>query len=104
MFNLEDIDIDEDAVKSARINQLSKELASLRAQLNIPASIRNTIGGAAIGAGLGMGAIGTVSIEARTFGLTGDLAVGNVGDVLPVYWKPINDTQTASWEQINTEN
>jgi TATA-box binding protein (TBP) (component of TFIID and TFIIIB) len=51
-----------------------------------------------------MGAVGTVSIAARTFGLTGDLAVGNVGDVLPVYWKPINDTQTASWEQINTEN
>ena len=30
MFNIEDIDIDEDAVKSAKINQLSKELASLR--------------------------------------------------------------------------
>ena len=62
MFNLEDIKIDEDAAKSAKIDQLSKEIATLRAQLNVPASIRGTIGGAAIGAGLGMGAIGTVAL------------------------------------------
>ena len=62
MFNLEDIEIDEDAAKSAKIDQLSKEIATLRAQLNVPASIRGTIGGAAIGAGLGMGAIGTVAL------------------------------------------
>jgi hypothetical protein len=71
MFNIEDIDIDEDAVKSARINQLSKELASLRAQLNVPASIRNTIGGAAIGAGLGMGAIGTVALGILGYKMAG---------------------------------
>jgi hypothetical protein len=71
MFNIEDIDIDEDAVKSARINQLSKELASLRAQLNVPAAIRNTIGGAAIGAGLGMGAIGTVALGILGYKMAG---------------------------------
>lgn len=62
MFNLEELEIDEDAAKSAKIDQLSKEIATLRAQLNVPASIRGTIGGAAIGAGLGMGAIGTVAL------------------------------------------
>jgi predicted ATP-dependent serine protease len=62
MFDLEELDIDENAAKSARMAQLSKEIAGLRAQLNVPASIRNTIGGAAIGAGLGMGAIGTVAM------------------------------------------
>jgi hypothetical protein len=71
MFNIEDLDIDEDAVKSAKINQLSKELASLRAQLNVPASIRNTIGGAAIGAGLGMGAIGTVALGILGYKMAG---------------------------------
>jgi len=62
MFDLEDIDIDEDASKQLKIDQLSKEIATLRAQLNVPESIRNTIGGAAIGAGLGMGAIGSVAL------------------------------------------
>jgi len=61
MFDLDELDIDENAAKSARMAQLSREIATLRAQLNVPASIRNTIGGAAIGAGLGMGAIGTVA-------------------------------------------
>jgi predicted ATP-dependent serine protease len=62
MFDLDELDIDENAAKSARMAQLSREIATLRAQLNVPASIRNTIGGAAIGAGLGMGAIGTVAM------------------------------------------
>jgi predicted ATP-dependent serine protease len=71
-FNLEDIDIDEDAAKSARIDQLSKEIATLRAQLNVPASIRGTIGGAAIGAGLGMGAIGTVALGILGYNMSKD--------------------------------
>lgn len=62
MFNIDEIQIDEDASKQLRIDQLSKEIAMLRAQLNVPESIRNTIGGAAIGASLGMGAIGTVAL------------------------------------------
>lgn len=72
MFNLEDIDIDEDAAKSAKIDQLSKEIATLRAQLNVPASIRGTIGGAAIGAGLGMGAIGTVALGILGYNMSKD--------------------------------
>lgn len=72
MFNLEDIEIDEDAAKSAKIDQLSKEIATLRAQLNVPASIRGTIGGAAIGAGLGMGAIGTVALGILGYNMSKD--------------------------------
>ena len=72
MFNLEDIDIDEDAAKSAKIDQLSKEIATLRAQLNVPASIRGTIGGAAIGAGLGMGAVGTLALGILGYNMSKD--------------------------------
>ena len=61
-FEIDDIQIDEDANKRARMRQLASEIATLRAQLNVPAAIRNTIGGAAIGAGLGMGAIGTLAL------------------------------------------
>ena len=61
-FELDEIQIDEDATKRARMRQLASEIATLRAQLNVPAAIRNTIGGAAIGAGLGMGAIGTLAL------------------------------------------
>ena len=61
-FELDEIQIDEDATKRARMRQLASEIATLRAQLNVPAAIRNTIGGAAIGAGLGMGAIGTIAL------------------------------------------
>jgi predicted ATP-dependent serine protease len=71
MFDLEELDIDENAAKSARMAQLSKEIATLRAQLNVPASIRNTIGGAAIGAGLGMGAIGTVAMGILGYKMAG---------------------------------
>lgn len=61
-FELDDIQIDEDAGKRAKMRLLSSEIATLRAQLNVPAAIRNTIGGAAIGAGLGIGAIGTLAL------------------------------------------
>lgn len=61
-FELDEIQIDEDATKRARMRQLASEIATLRAQLNVPAAIRNTIGGAAIGAGMGLGAIGTIAL------------------------------------------
>lgn len=61
-FELDEIQIDEDASKRAKMRLLSSEIATLRAQLNVPAAIRNTIGGAAIGAGLGIGAIGTLAL------------------------------------------
>ena len=52
----------------------------------------------------GRGAVGTVGLGARTFGLTGNAATGNVGTPVAVYWKPINTEQTPSWTQINTQN
>lgn len=61
-FALDDIQIDEDASKRSKIRELSSEIAILRAQLNVPISIRNVIGGAAIGAGLGIGTIGTLAL------------------------------------------
>ena len=61
-FELDELQIDEDANKRARMRQLASEIATLRAQLNVPAAIRNTIGGAAIGAGMGLGAIGTLAL------------------------------------------
>jgi len=50
------------------------------------------------------GAVGTVTNGVRTVGLTGDVATGNVGTPVAVYWKPINTEQTPSWTQINTQN
>jgi predicted ATP-dependent serine protease len=61
-FELDELQIDEDATKRARMRQLASEIATLRAQLNVPAAIRNTIGGAAIGAGMGLGTIGTLAL------------------------------------------
>jgi len=61
-FELDELQIDEDASKRARMRQLASEIATLRAQLNVPAAIRNTIGGAAIGAGMGLGTIGTIAL------------------------------------------
>jgi hypothetical protein len=47
------------------------------------------------------GAVGTVSVAARTLALTGVSATGAVGNVIAVYWKPIDDTQVASWQNIS---
>jgi hypothetical protein len=46
-------------------------------------------------------AIGLVGLGNRTFALTGVAANGAVGDVIAVYWKPIDDSQTANWQNIN---
>lgn len=60
-FEIDDLEIDEAGINQARIEQLTKEIAQLRAQLNVPSAIRGSIGGAALGAGLGMGTIGIIA-------------------------------------------
>jgi len=42
-----------------------------------------------------------VSVAERTLALTGVNAIGSVGDVIAVYWKIIDDTQTPSWQNIS---
>lgn len=61
-FEIDDIEFNEDDLKEQKINQLSKEIASLRSQLNIPPAIQKTIGGAAIGHGLGLGPLGMAAM------------------------------------------
>jgi hypothetical protein len=61
-FEIDDIEFNEEDLKEQKINQLSKEIAQLRAQLNIPPAIAKTIGGAAIGQGLGLGPLGMAAI------------------------------------------
>lgn len=61
-FKIDDIDVSEDYLKEQKINQLSKEISQLRAQLNIPPAIQKTIGGAAIGYGMGLGMLGTAAL------------------------------------------
>lgn len=60
-FEIDDIDINAEDLNQARIDQLTSEIAQLRAQLNVPSAIRGSIGGAALGAGLGMGTIGIIA-------------------------------------------
>ena len=47
------------------------------------------------------GSVGSVGIGPRSKALTGNAASGSVGDVIAVYWKPIDDNQTASWQNLN---
>jgi RecA/RadA recombinase len=65
-LNEQDIDFDindqEELAKQKRIEQLSKEIAQLRAQINVPPALSNAIGGLGIGAGLGVGTIGSVAL------------------------------------------
>jgi hypothetical protein len=42
-----------------------------------------------------------MSVADRILALTGVNATGSVGDVIAVYWKPIDDTQTPSWQNIS---
>jgi hypothetical protein len=48
------------------------------------------------------GAVGTVGIGPRSFALTGNYAQGDVGVVIAVYWKLIDDMQVANWQNIGT--
>ena len=61
-FQIDDIEVSEDYLKEQKINSLSKEIAQLRAQLNVPPAIQKTLGGAAIGYGMGLGMIGTAAL------------------------------------------
>ena len=47
------------------------------------------------------GAAGSVGLGPRSFALTGNYAQGDVGVVIAVYWKLIDDSQTANWQNIN---
>lgn len=60
-FEIDDIEINHDDLKNAKIQQLTNEIAALRAALNVPAQIRGGIGGAALGAGLGLGIMGMIA-------------------------------------------
>lgn len=59
-FEIDDLEINHDDIKNAKIQQLTNEIAALRAALNVPAQIRGGIGGAALGAGLGLGPLGMI--------------------------------------------
>jgi hypothetical protein len=47
------------------------------------------------------GVIGLVSIGTRSFALVGNSASGQIGTVISVYWKLIDDSQSANWQNIN---
>ena len=51
---------------------------------------------------VGSGAVQSVNVLAL-LGLTGVAATGSVGNVLPVYWKPIPDNTDANWQNITGE-
>jgi hypothetical protein len=42
-----------------------------------------------------------MTIAERFLALTGVAATGAVGDVLAVYWKPIDDSEIANWQNIS---
>jgi hypothetical protein len=46
-------------------------------------------------------AVGSIALGPRTFGLTGNQAQGYVGTLIAVYWKLIDDSQTADWASIS---
>ena len=46
------------------------------------------------------GSVGTVG-PVITLQLSGVTLTGRVGDVLSVYWKLIDDSQTANWQNVN---
>ena len=68
-LELNDIQIEEDFLKQQKINQLSKEIAQLRAELKVPAGIHSAIGGAAIANATNMGAIGIAAMSFLGFHL-----------------------------------
>jgi len=47
------------------------------------------------------GNVGSVGVGARSLALTGVLASGSVGNLNAVYWKNIDDSQTASWQNVS---
>lgn len=65
-INLEDLTYDEneqaELLKQNQIETLSREIAQLRAQINVPGEIQRAIGGMGISAGLGLGMAGTLAL------------------------------------------
>ena len=47
------------------------------------------------------GLIGSVSLGTRSFALVGRSASGQIGTVIAVYWRLIDDSQSANWQNIN---
>jgi hypothetical protein len=47
--------------------------------------------------------VGTVT-PGKTFALSGVFAAGKTGLIVPVYWKVIDDSQTANWAVIDASN
>jgi len=45
-------------------------------------------------------AVGSMALGPRVLSLTGNLASGFTGDVIAVYWKLIDDSETANWQNI----
>jgi hypothetical protein len=46
-------------------------------------------------------AVGSMALGPRVLSLTGNLASGFTGDVIAVYWKLIDDSETANWQNID---
>lgn len=61
-FEIEDLDYNQEEINQAKINQLSREIAQLRAQLNVPPALQKAIGGIAIGSGMGLGPLGAAAM------------------------------------------
>ena len=47
------------------------------------------------------GSVGLLSVAPRVVALTGVSATGQIGTVIAVYWKIIDDSQTANWQNIS---
>jgi hypothetical protein len=47
------------------------------------------------------GAVGSTSLGPRSFALTGNYAQADIGVVIAVYWKLINDVQDANWQNVD---
>ena len=47
------------------------------------------------------GSVGSAGLGTRSEALTGVLGRGEAGNVISVYWKIIDNSQTANWQNIN---
>jgi hypothetical protein len=47
------------------------------------------------------GVLGTIGLGTRSFALVGNSASGQIGTVVAVYWKLIDDSQDANWQNIS---
>jgi hypothetical protein len=49
----------------------------------------------------GSGAVGSVSIGERLVAITGNQAMGNIGNFGVFYWSLIDDNESANWQNID---